>query len=102
MSISEVTYSIYKSSLLSTEEYDHSAIVPPFIILACSLHLLDYQHRKFLLDCARIQKRINKNQFLGSSFKVLRPLKLVGKYEDPFPVDNEHMKVELLSLGYTL
>jgi len=77
MRISDITHSIYKSSLLFTEEYDHSAIEPLFIILACSLHLLDYQYRKFLLDYARIQKCINRNKFLGKSFKVLRIPKLI-------------------------
>jgi len=55
MSISDITHSIYKSSLFFTEEYDHFAIVLLFIILACSLHLLDHQHGKLLLDYARFK-----------------------------------------------
>jgi len=73
MSISEVTFNIYRAEQLEITANSVTPHISPFIILCVMLHTLDYQHRKFLLDCARIQQNINTNTYFHDAFESLGP-----------------------------
>jgi len=71
MSISEVIQPFYTSAVSDLFGTYDVLDLPPLVILCQNLHLLDYKHRKFLLECSRVQKRIGSNKHLKSEYQGL-------------------------------
>jgi len=63
-------HSIYPRSPICSALW-YPQLIPPLVILCQNLHTLDYKHRKFLLECTRVQKRIGSNQHLSREFSAL-------------------------------
>jgi len=98
MSISEVTQPFFASAVTDSGRPYDALNQPPLVLLAQNIRFLDYRHRKFLLECSRVQKRIGSNKHLKKEYSSL----IGHEYQIALPERTIHALVmqEFLSRNY--